>query len=513
MKPIHHSSWRRRVLAPALLCTLPSLVQAGANEGGCLLFHANPELVYTSDVGNYAGLAGVGSCAEVTSRVDGIGSHIVHLLAAFPENVRPQVAALEFGLTYDAEKLEIVVARHEGDLEIQTADWPASGSGVALTFLLPREAAVNEVYWFVVYAASEEPTELRLAEAWGRPPGFADHSLLSVVDPVVGLGVLGINRDGVTPCPGVGAPHGACCLPSGRCEQMSNAECEVARGAYLGDGVLCEVRLCYDQLHCCTDTGCLPLSKAECTSQGGTFTERPCLQAECLQLPSGGCCNQGQCRALLREVCEEYGGVYLGDDISCTPEICPSVLGACCAPSFGCHQLSEERCHQERGEFRGVGTRCNPDLCPRDQRLGACCWQELGACLLSIEAECVEPGKLWKGYDVDCDPNPCPPVIGACCFVDGTCRVVSGVECLSPLPRGTFLGGGSTCDPMPCAPPPTGACCLSAGGCVVIDAFSCSMRGSYLGDSTRCEVGTCVGRDNLPTEKSHWGEIKRRYER
>ena len=39
----------------------------------------------------------------------------------------------------------------------------------------------------------------------------------------------------------------------------------------------------------------------------------------------------------------------------------------------------------------------------------------------------MEPGKLWKGYDVDCDPNPCPPVIGACCFVDGTCRVVSGV--------------------------------------------------------------------------------------
>ena len=52
MKPIHHSSWRRRVLAPALLCTLPSLVQPGANEGGCLLFHATPALVYTGGVGD-----------------------------------------------------------------------------------------------------------------------------------------------------------------------------------------------------------------------------------------------------------------------------------------------------------------------------------------------------------------------------------------------------------------------------------------------------------------------------
>ena len=40
----------------------------GANAGGTLLVHADPEIVYTSDVTDYCGLSDVDSCgAAVTS--------------------------------------------------------------------------------------------------------------------------------------------------------------------------------------------------------------------------------------------------------------------------------------------------------------------------------------------------------------------------------------------------------------------------------------------------------------
>ena len=42
-----------RVLCAGLLLFVPGLAMAGPNEGGTLILHANPSLVFTSDIQNY----------------------------------------------------------------------------------------------------------------------------------------------------------------------------------------------------------------------------------------------------------------------------------------------------------------------------------------------------------------------------------------------------------------------------------------------------------------------------
>ena len=54
-----------------------------------------------------------------------------------------------------------------------------------------------------------------------------------------------------------------------------------------------------------------------------------------------------------------------------------------------------------------------------------------------------------------CDPNPCdqpPPVEGACCFVDGTCQVMTADDC--SVAGGGYEGDATVCDPNPCDQPP-----------------------------------------------------------
>jgi hypothetical protein len=67
-----------------------------------------------------------------------------------------------------------------------------------------------------------------------------------------------------------------------------------------------------------------------------------------------------------------------------------------------------------------------------------------------------------------CDPNPCPqpPPVGACCFVDGTCQVLTEADCLAL--QGAWQGAGTDCDPNDCPPP-------------------------------------------VPVERTTWGQIKRQY--
>jgi hypothetical protein len=60
-------------------------------------------------------------------------------------------------------------------------------------------------------------------------------------------------------------------------------------------------------------------------------------------------------------------------------------------------------------------------------------------------------GGDWLGVDSTCQPNPCPQPVGACCFADGTCRMLSPADCGNQ--QGTWSGPDETCDPNPCPGP------------------------------------------------------------
>lgn len=84
-------------------------------------------------------------------------------------------------------------------------------------------------------------------------------------------------------------PTGACCLPSGVCDVLTQADCVLEAGTYQGDGV------------------------AAC----GT----------CVPAPTGACCSASGCAPCWRDGisgCLAQGGLYLGDDVLCESVACPS---------------------------------------------------------------------------------------------------------------------------------------------------------------------------------------------
>lgn len=76
--------------------------------------------------------------------------------------------------------------------------------------------------------------------------------------------------------------------------------------------------------------------------------------------PTGACClTNGLCIILTRSACEPLG-IYLGDNISCSPSPCPLpvILGACCQDMGVCTHITKEDCDIIEGTFMGNGTNC-----------------------------------------------------------------------------------------------------------------------------------------------------------
>ena len=123
---------------------------------------------------------------------------------------------------------------------------------------------------------------------------------------------------------------------------------------------------------------------------------------------------------------------------------------------------------------------------------GACCFPD-GSCQVLTAVDCAAAGGVYQGDDVPCDPNPCPLPTGACCIGGGgeaVCQVLTEEDCL--LSGGVYQGDGVPCVPDPC-PAPTGACCLEDGSCQVLTADDCAtLGGLYLGDDVPCDPNPCA---------------------
>ena len=129
--------------------------------------------------------------------------------------------------------------------------------------------------------------------------------------------------------------------------------------------------------------------------------------------------------------------------------------------------------------------------CPQPQEpIGACCFED-GTCTLLTIPECDEAGGVLFGVNVPCNPNPCPqPAYGACCYASGTCLVQTPDRCAQG--GGEYRGDDTNCDPNPCPQPPHGACCYANGTCIVRTPDECAQGGGdYQGDNTECNPNPC----------------------
>ncbi len=128
----------------------------------------------------------------------------------------------------------------------------------------------------------------------------------------------------------------------------------------------------------------------------------------------------------------------------------------------------------------------------------ACCFPD-GICQVMEGGECSWKGGMCNGCT--CDPYPCLPGLGACCFCQ-VCTVTTLQSC--EVEGGVFLGYGTGCSPAPCLPPP-GACCYPDGRCEFVPECVCHAGNWVQGP---CDPNPCV-----PTAAriTTWGEIKSRY--
>lgn len=167
----------------------------------------------------------------------------------------------------------------------------------------------------------------------------------------------------VTWSPFTCATQGACCLPTGNCQFMTQTECSAQGGTYLGDNVPCGIGAC----------------------SGATVA--------CCFAATGGCLN------LLPDTCLAAGGVPGPSGSNCTGYTC-FPTGACCLPNGSCiGPVSPETCAAQGGVFQGNNTTCGGTNCP--QPTGACCFSN-GFCLVLKEADCLLTGATWAGAGTTC---------------------------------------------------------------------------------------------------------------
>jgi hypothetical protein len=273
---------KKVLLAVAALACIGSVALAGPNAGGTLIVHATPVTVYTSDIEDYCGLSDLTDCNGAITNLPGGGitSYVWWVTAAFAGT--PRLAGIAFGVEYDIDGL--VAWGSCGDFELADGNWPASGSGTALTFAPPKETALVDVYWFAGYEYYGLDKHFCLIPHPTQGAVFADDDVPSNLDPIADLGCLGFNGDpGYLGCPGISAE--ACCYDDGSCEMLLADECVANGGIPQGPGTVCDPNPCPPPPPvgaCCFDTDCVLLTEADCVAQGGQFIGGDCDPNPCV---------------------------------------------------------------------------------------------------------------------------------------------------------------------------------------------------------------------------------------
>lgn len=278
-------------LLTALICTTAcsESVLGAANAGGTLIVSLAEGIDYTTDIDDYCGFVTATSCENALTNGPAIGgpevdTPVFHVLAAFPLP-GGRLVGIVWGIQYDSDNVFIIDYGPCGDFELANSDWPASGSGTAVTWFSVQTDPLVPVYWFNAYAYDGFALDLGPHPTQGGE--FGDDSIPSQTDPIAGYGSFGFGSNpGSNVCPVAGQLEGACCFDDGSCTIMTEADCMAAGGFYQGDLTECDPFTCGDPL------------------------------------PGACCFPDDSCQVLLEHECEAAGGVYQGADTVCDPNPC-----------------------------------------------------------------------------------------------------------------------------------------------------------------------------------------------
>jgi spore coat protein A, manganese oxidase len=79
---------------------------------------------------------------------------------------------------------------------------------------------------------------------------------------------------------------------------------------------------------------------------------------------TGACCLPGDtCSILSQNACQSQGGVYQGNNSTCSPNPCVIDVGACCMPNGSCVELTEAQCIAQGGLYQGNEIQCGDTFC------------------------------------------------------------------------------------------------------------------------------------------------------
>jgi hypothetical protein len=254
---------------------------AGPNEGGMLVVHIDESVILSRGISTCN--PELRDCAQAITSIPPDPDRVVvlFLLAAFPYS--PEVAGVMFGIEYSTSL--VASGRCSGDFEVKDQNWPASGTGTAVTWDTsvgrPMTDRLFPLYWFAVYA--EYGGYFSAGEHPAQGGFFGDASIPAAQDPVEGFGWAGFGQIGYNPCL-EGVAIGACCLTAGGCIVTTETACRLQDGVYRGDDVACDAFSCVGP--CCLDNECYETTQINCDRDGGEWGERPggaCGQVSCLR--------------------------------------------------------------------------------------------------------------------------------------------------------------------------------------------------------------------------------------
>jgi hypothetical protein len=133
---------------------------------------------------------------------------------------------------------------------------------------------------------------------------------------------IGTNCNNVTCVP----THGACCILNGLiCVEVGELLCRLLHGQFQGLGVACDT--CTPMGACCLPNGdCEHLSESDCQSQSGAYQGdfTFCIHVHCPR-PGACCLPDGSCQEIFETQCTALGGTFQGENVACAAVACLQV--------------------------------------------------------------------------------------------------------------------------------------------------------------------------------------------
>jgi len=262
------------------------------------------------------------------------------------------------------------------------------------------------------------------------------------------------------------APHGACCLTDGICEEITTQQsCLLGGGVYFGDDTICAIEECFTGA-CCVDVICVESSQFECLNLEGIFQGdgTTCVDIDCAAVQEGDEC---------LDALPAYEGATPFSTLLMTPsepqpdeapcEVSnlvwaesPDVWFSFTAPSSGDYNFS--LCDLDSYDTSMVlyeadcsnQVACNGDTFDPDEE----CQQyfsEISYTLEESETYFVRIGGWFSesGNGTLTIGLLPPPLPGACCFADGSC-LEDTYEHDCEAFSGTFAGEYVSCIEADC---------------------------------------------------------------